>query len=90
MELEFAKMHGLGNDFIFIDDRNRRFESRSYAGLAKKLCHRKFGIGGDGLIFILPSDTHDLKYKIINADGSEAQMCGNGMRCFAKYVFERR
>lgn len=85
--LFFTKMEGLGNDFIFIDDRKQEIsDSFSYNDLAKKLCHRNFGIGGDGLIIISESIPCDLQFRIFNSDGSEAQMCGNGMRCFAKYV----
>ncbi len=87
MMLFFTKMEGLGNDFIFIDDRNQKIsDSFSYNDLAKKLCHRNFGIGGDGLIVISESIPCDLQFRIFNSDGSEAQMCGNGIRCFAKYV----
>lgn len=87
MMLFFTKMEGLGNDFIFIDDRKQEIsDSFSYNDLAKKLCHRNFGIGGDGLIVISESIPCDLQFRIFNSDGSEAQMCGNGIRCFAKYV----
>lgn len=85
--LFFTKMEGLGNDFIFIDDRKQEVsDSFSYNDLAQRLCHRNFGIGGDGLIVISESITCDLQFQIFNSDGSEAQMCGNGMRCFAKYA----
>jgi len=90
MRIDFTKMEGIGNDFIFIDDRNLQIDKQiSYECLSKKLCDRRFGIGGDGLILLLNSDTCDLKLKIFNSDGSEAQMCGNGMRCFAKYAYEK-
>ena len=91
MEIEFIKMHGLGNDFIFIDDRDEKIKQHeSYPLLAKKLCSRHFGIGGDGIILILDSSDHDIKFKVFNSDGSEAQMCGNAIRCFAKYLYENR
>lgn len=89
MELIFTKMEGLGNDFLLIDDRDLKIESEiSYNALSEKLCHRRFGVGGDGIIIISESDVCDMKFRIFNNDGSEAQMCGNGMRCFAKYAFE--
>ncbi len=82
-------MQGLGNDFILIDCINKSLGDSSFLSyLAKKLCHRNFGIGADGLILILPSSQADLKMRIFNADGTEAQMCGNGIRCFAKYAYE--
>jgi diaminopimelate epimerase len=91
--MEFLKMHGLGNDFVFID----HFLSQpapgqaegDYPELARKLCHRQFGIGGDGMIAVLPSDKADARMRIINLDGSEPEMCGNGIRCFARYVFDQ-
>lgn len=81
-------MHGLGNDFILINTL-KDTESLDYSILAPKLCDRNFGIGADGLLLILPSKTADIKMQIINSDGSEAEMCGNGIRCFAKYVYEQ-
>ena len=80
-------MHGLGNDFVCLD----RFFSTSdldYPKLARSLCHRQFGVGADGLIVILPSTTADARMRIFNSDGSEPEMCGNGIRCFAKYVYD--
>ena len=91
MELEFAKMEGLGNDFILLDDRKKKIEPyENYPTLAKRLCSRHFGIGADGIILILESMDHDMKFRIYNSDGSQAQMCGNGMRCFAKYLYENK
>lgn len=84
--MQFTKVHGLGNDFIVLDGRG---EDRDYIVLAKKLCNRQTGIGADGLLIILPSDKADIRMRIVNSDGSEAEMCGNGIRCFAKYVYER-
>ncbi len=92
MKLEFMKMHGTGNDFVFLDDRDGRIKQYiSYSELARRLCPRHFGIGADGIILILdPDDSdHDMKFRIYNSDGSQAQMCGNGMRCFAKIVYEK-
>ncbi len=82
----FTKAHGLGNDFILIDGRN---ETRDYQAIAPRLCHRQTGIGADGLLIVLPSEKADIRMRIINEDGSEPEMCGNGIRCFAKYVYER-
>jgi len=91
MKIDFVKMHGLGNDFILIDCINKSLGDSSYVSyLAKKLCNRNFGIGADGLILILPSSKADLRMRIFNYDGSEAQMCGNGIRCFAKYAYENK
>jgi len=84
-------MHGLGNDFVVIDDREGKIENLiSYNELSEKVCNRNFGIGADGLIVVLNSTTHDIKYRIFNPDGSEPQMCGNGMRCYAKYVYDNK
>ncbi len=83
--IEFVKMHGLGNDFILVDCRERA-DVEQLEKAAVKLCDRHFGIGGDGLILLLPGATADFRMRIINNDGSEAEMCGNGIRCFAKYV----
>ncbi len=91
MELEFVKMEGTGNDFILLDDRDSVIlNTIDYGVLAKKLCNRHFGIGADGIILILPARNLDIGFRIFNSDGSEAQMCGNGMRCFAKYLYENR
>lgn len=85
--MEFSKIHGLGNDFILVDD--RREELADCPRLAREICHRHFGVGADGLILVQPSRVADFKMRIFNADGSEAEMCGNGIRCFAKFVYER-
>ena len=91
MKIDFVKMHGLGNDFILIDCLNKSLGNSSFLSyLTKKLCDRNFGIGADGLILILPSSKADLQMRIFNFDGSEAQMCGNGIRCFAKYAYENK
>jgi len=91
MELKFSKMEGLGNDFIILDDRDGRIEvAMAYPDLARKLCDRHFGIGGDGIILVRKSKDHDIRFVIINSDGSEPEMCGNGMRCFAKYLYENK
>ncbi|MBE3113760.1 MAG: diaminopimelate epimerase [Actinobacteria bacterium] len=91
MKIDFVKMHGLGNDFILIDCLSKPLGDSSFlSNLAKKLCNRNFGIGADGLMLILPSSKADLRMRIFNYDGSEAQMCGNGIRCFAKYAYENK
>lgn len=84
--LRFAKLVGAGNDFVLLDNRvSRIVSSGRLKELARELCDRKFGIGADGLLVAENSQTADLKMRIFNADGSEAQMCGNGARCFAYY-----
>lgn len=91
MEIQFSKMEGLGNDFIVMDDRNGLIEAgMSYPKLSVTLCDRHFGIGADGIILVKPSKDHDIRFVIYNSDGSRADMCGNGMRCFAKYLYERK
>lgn len=91
MELKFSKMEGIGNDFVILDDRDGTIETAmGYPALARKLCDRHFGIGGDGIILVRESRDHDIRFVIINSDGSEPQMCGNGMRCFARYLYEKK
>ncbi|MFY9152460.1 MAG: diaminopimelate epimerase [Prolixibacteraceae bacterium] len=85
--MKFTKMHGLGNDFIFFENPDNR--DLNYSEMAIRWCHRQLGIGADGIVVILPSEVADLRMRIINADGSEANMCGNAIRCFARYVYER-
>lgn len=84
--MEFTKMHGLGNDFIIVFG-ERELPSNA-AELAVKLCNRFFGIGADGLVYILPSERGDFMMRIINSDGSEAEQCGNAIRCVSKYVYD--
>jgi diaminopimelate epimerase len=84
--IKFTKLHGIGNDYIYIDSRRKRVINPN--SLAVKMSDRHFGIGSDGLILILNSKTADFRMRMFNADGSEAEMCGNGIRCFAKYVYE--
>ena len=86
--MRFTKMHGIGNDYIFVDCFHETL-AEAPETLAAKVSERHFGIGGDGLILILPSNVADARMRIFNADGSEAEMCGNGVRCVAKYVYER-
>ncbi len=84
----FWKMHGLGNDYVVIDNRDERISGTQATNLAKRICERRFSVGADGLLLISNSKLADTKMRIFNADGSEAEMCGNGIRCFAKYCFE--
>ncbi len=91
MKLKFSKIEGLGNDFVILDDREGQIEAViPYPDLARKLCDRHFGIGGDGIILARKSMDHDIRFVIINSDGSEPEMCGNGMRCFAMYLYENK
>lgn len=86
--MKFWKMHGLGNDYIVIDNRDGKISSARAAALAKALCERRFSVGADGLLLVCVSEVADARMRIFNADGSEAEMCGNGIRCFAKYCYE--
>jgi diaminopimelate epimerase len=86
--MRFWKMHGLGNDFILIDNRDGAIREAGMADLARKLCERRLSIGADGILLIGDSNVADLQMRIFNADGSEAEMCGNGIRCLAKYCYE--
>jgi len=86
--MKFTKMHGLGNDYIYVNCFNETVENPEE--LAKIVSDRHRGIGADGLILIIPSNTADVKMRIFNADGSEAEMCGNGIRCVAKYAYEHK
>jgi len=84
--MEFTKMHGLGNDFIVVAGEKALPED--VASLAMSVCDRNFGVGADGLVYILPSERADFRMRILNADGSEAEQCGNAVRCAAKYVYD--
>ena len=86
MKLSFAKMHGCGNDYIYFDCFHQKIEDP--AGLSRNLSRQHFGIGGDGIILIGPSDTADAQMRIFNKDGSEGKMCGNGIRCTAKFLYD--
>lgn len=85
MEFEFFKMQGTGNDFIVID--NRLLRIKNFSAFAKKYCRRRLSIGADGVLAVEKSDTADFKMRIINADGTEAEMCGNGARCIAMFAY---
>jgi diaminopimelate epimerase len=84
--MKFTKMHGLGNDYIYIDCFHETVTDP--AGLSIKMSHRHFGIGGDGIVMILPSTVADARMRMFNAVGSEAEMCGNAIRCVGKYLYE--
>lgn len=88
MKLTFWKMHGLGNDFIVLDSRRSRYLPK--ADLVRRICHRRFGIGADQVLVLLPSQTADYRMVIFNADGGEVEMCGNGIRCLARFLRLRR
>jgi diaminopimelate epimerase len=86
--MKFTKMHGIGNDYVYVNCFEE--EIKDPVKLAPIISDRHFGVGSDGLILILPSKAADCKMRIFNADGSEAQMCGNGIRCVAKYVYDHK
>jgi diaminopimelate epimerase len=85
--MKFTKMHALGNDFIVLDSRGKQMEG--LVALSIKLCHRRFGIGADQVLVLEDSEGADFRMRIFNADGSEVEMCGNGIRALAKYVWDR-
>ena len=85
--IKFTKMEGLGNDYVYIDAISQQIDNRNT--LAKKMSDRHFGIGSDGIILICPSSVADFKMQMFNQDGSEAQMCGNGIRCVGKFVYDK-
>ena len=91
-KMQFIKMHGLGNDYVYVDCFDPVtadiIAHTELSSLAQQLSDRHFGIGSDGLVLILPSDEADARMRIFNADGSEAQMCGNAIRCVGKYLYE--
>jgi len=86
-EIKFTKMHGAGNDYVYVDGFTQKLPD-DLEQLAIAMSHRRFGIGGDGIIAILPSQHADARMRMFNADGSESEMCGNGIRCVAKYVHD--
>lgn len=87
--MKFTKMHGTGNDFIVINDLDLKCLNQE-SEIAKKMCHRRFGVGADGLILIRPSEVADIKMLIVNSDGSIPNMCGNAIRCFGRYVYDKK
>ena len=82
----FTKWQGCGNDFVLFDCLQENIQD--YAALARKVCDRHYGVGADGILVVLPSDKADFRMRIFNTDGSEAEMCGNGIRCFARYLYD--
>ena len=89
MKIEFTKMQGCGNDYVYIDGSTQKIPQEEKPDFVRKMSDRHFGIGGDGVIFINPSQEADFEMEMYNADGSRAQMCGNGIRCVAKFVYDR-
>ncbi|MDI6886311.1 MAG: diaminopimelate epimerase [archaeon] len=89
--MKFTKMHGCGNDFILIDDLEEGIPDERKGEIARLLCRRRFSVGADGVLYLCKptSGSYDVRMRIFNPDGSEAEMCGNGIRCFAKYVYEK-
>jgi diaminopimelate epimerase len=85
--MRFTKMHGCGNDYVYVDCFTHPMP-HDLAGLSRRISDRHFGVGSDGLILICPSDKADARMRMFNADGSESDMCGNGLRCIAKYVYD--
>ncbi len=92
MILNFTKMHGLGNDFILIDCIQQKYDiiNRDFGDVAKRLCDRRFGIGADQILILDKSSIADFRMLIFNADGNEVEMCGNGIRCLAKYIWDKK
>src|SRR5207237_4180596 len=86
--MRFTKLQGAGNDYVYVDCFHHK-PPRDPAALSRAISDRHFGVGSDGLILICPSDKADARMRMFNADGSEAEMCGNGIRCVAKYVYDR-
>ena len=87
--IDFAKLHGLGNDYIYLNTLEQDLSNYDLPELARILSDRHFGIGADGMILVMPSDEADFRMRVFNSDGSEAEMCGNGIRGLAKYVYDR-
>lgn len=88
--MKFAKMQGCGNDYVYINGFEEIVDADKKPELVRKLSERHFGIGSDGVIFINPSDIADFEMEMYNADGSRSEMCGNGIRCVAKYVYDKK
>jgi diaminopimelate epimerase len=88
--VRFIKMHGAGNDFIVIDGAKELITEEQLPSVARHACDRNFGIGSDGIVMVLPSRVANFRMRMFNPDGSEAEMCGNGIRCFAKYAFDHK
>ncbi len=89
MKFQFTKMQGCGNDYIYVNGFTEKIPQEEKTELVRHISDRHFGIGGDGVIFINPSSEADFEMEMYNADGSRAEMCGNGIRCVAKYVYDK-
>ena len=89
MKFKFTKMQGCGNDYIYVNGFTGKIPQEEKTELVRHISDRHFGIGGDGVIFINPSLEADFEMEMYNADGSRAEMCGNGIRCVAKYVYDK-
>ncbi len=89
MKIKFTKMHALGNDYIYINCCSQKLNKVILPKLAKGICDRHFGVGSDGLILVVPGKTHQFRMIFYNPDGSEAEMCGNGIRCFARFLYDQ-
>lgn len=86
--MKFTKLHGLGNDYVYVNCFEESLTGVDLPELARRVSNRNFGIGGDGLILIMPSERADFRMRVFNNDGSEAKNCGNGLRCVSKYVYD--
>ncbi len=90
INMKFTKMHGCGNDYIYVDGTKEQIPAEKKPEIVKRLSDRHFGIGGDGVIFINPSKEADFEMEMYNMDGSRGEMCGNGIRCVAKFVYDKK
>lgn len=88
MAIPFIKMHGIGNDYVFIDCMSDDIKIKNPSELARRISPRHFGVGADGLVLVLPSSAADVRMRMFNADGSEGKMCGNALRCIGRYIYE--
>jgi len=89
MKIKFTKMQALGNDYIYVDCFKQKLAKATLSHLARKMCDRHFGVGADGLILVAPGRAHKFRMIFYNPDGTEAEMCGNGIRCFARFLYEQ-
>ena len=87
--MKFTKMQGCGNDYVYVNGFTEKLSPQEKPEIVRKLSDRHFGIGGDGVIFINPAEEADFEMEMYNADGSRSEMCGNGIRCVAKYVYDK-
>lgn len=87
--MKFTKMQGCGNDYVYVNGFTEKLSKEEKPEIVRKLSDRHFGIGGDGVIFINPAEEADFEMEMYNADGSRSEMCGNGIRCVAKYVYDK-